>query len=217
MGKSGRPATVAGTDRKHELGPQGVAGAVFTSQVGGRPDRPAGMGSAFRSARRGIASNETPPSRPLRSTTAAALFSRLIGRLRGDALPGRGPKHVGVFLALGDADARDVWFFGHEDKRFGKNVAIAPGPRRDRGGRRRESDGIDAAGPAAGVRRTRASRLRRLFRAAISGNSRLKPGSPRNTRKARNGGGGPLLRRAYGGQALNSRKPRKIEPLHLKS
>ena len=95
-----------------------------------------------------------------------------IGRLRGNVLPGRGPKHVGVFLALGDTAARDVWFFGHEDERFGENVAIAPGPRRDRGGRRRESDGIAAPARPAGVRRTRASGLRRLFRGAISGNQR---------------------------------------------
>ena len=146
MGKSGRPATVAGTDRKHELGPQGVAGAVFPSQVGGRPDRPAGMGSAFRSARRGIASNETPPSRPLRSTTAAALFSRLIGRLRGDALPGRGPKHVCVFLALGDADARDVWFFGHEGEPAGENAAIVPDRGVTVGGAARKATGLTRPG-----------------------------------------------------------------------
>jgi hypothetical protein len=33
---------------------------------------------------------------------------------------------VCVFLALGDAAARDVWFFGHEDERTGENAAIAP-------------------------------------------------------------------------------------------
>ena len=49
-----------------------------------------------------------------------------IVRLRGDVPPGRGPKHVCVFPALGDADARDVWFFGHEDGRTGETP---PSPR----------------------------------------------------------------------------------------
>ncbi len=159
------------------------------------------MGSAFRSARRGIASNETPPSRPLRSTTAAALFNRLEGRLRGDALPGQGPKHVCVFPALGDAAARDVWFFGHEDERFGENVAIAPGARRDRGGRCRESDGIDATRGAAGVRRSPASRLRRLFRAAIHGDPQVKNRCHYETHERHE---------AEEVDPLNSRKPRKI-------
>jgi hypothetical protein len=119
---------------------------------------------------------------------------------------------------LGDADARDVWFFGHEDERFGGNVAIAPGPRRDRGGRRRESDGIAAPARPAGVRRSRASRLRRLFRTAITGDPRVKNRCHHETHERHETEEvGPLLRRSRGGQALNSRKPRKIEPLHLKS
>ena len=123
-----------------------------------------------------------------------------IGRLRDNVLPGQGPKHVCVFLALGDADARDVWFFGHEEERSGENVAIAPGPRRDRGGRRRESDGIAAPARPAGVRRSRASRLRRLFRATTSGNPRLKTGATtKHTNGAKRRRGptpSPSLRRA---------------------
>ena len=124
--------------------------------------------------RRGIVTNETPPSRLSKVHDGGGAVQPADGRLRGDVLPGRSPKHVCVFLVPGDVGARDIWFFGHEEERIGKNAAIAPGTPRDRGGARAESDGIDANRGAAGVRRSRASRLRRLFRAAIVGDPRLK-------------------------------------------
>lgn len=63
-----------------------------------------------------------------------------------------------------------------KEDRSGKTAAIVPGTDRDRGGGPAESDGIAAKMEGPDASRTRASRLRRLFRAAILGRQRLKTG-----------------------------------------
>jgi len=92
---------------------------------------------------------ETPTKRRRRdfrkSTTAAALFSRLEWRLRDDVPPGRGPKHECVFLALGDAAARYVWFFGHEGGPAGENATIVPDRGATVGAAARKATGLTRA------------------------------------------------------------------------
>lgn len=67
-------------------------------------------------------------------------------------------------------------FVAMKEDRSGKTAAIVPGTDRDRGGGPAESDGIAAKMERPDASRTRASRLRRLFRAAILGRPRLRTG-----------------------------------------
>jgi hypothetical protein len=88
-----------------------------------------------------------------------------------------------------------------------------PGPRRDRGACRAESDGIDADAHPAGVRRTRASRLRGLFRAAILGNPRVKTvATTKHTKATKMGEGG---RGIHGRRGKFGPPVRGVEPGRL--